>query len=272
IGVARRLGEVVVGLGLDFDNFRPERGEGFHLQRVARYSVTDPSRGDDLELGHASPPFSLLASAGGTQSQARLACGCGSHCGPALPALVSSVAGVAGVIAVGRLLWGWQAGALAGLIVVTTPLYFNMSHQILPDGMLNAWLVWALYWLLRGQHAGWSLGPVLAFYACFTGALLSKGPQALAALAAAGVAVAFTGLALLTAEFLTARVTGPARRVQTFASLAAGVFALAVAAAAGVGRASLLHLVHGEDRAYIPEAGWERVAIAALALVACVAL
>jgi len=312
----------------------------------------------------------------------------------AIPALVSSVAGVAGVIAVGRLLWGWQAGALAGLIVVTTPLYFNMSHQILPDGMLNAWLVWALYWLLRGQRAGWSLGPVLAFYACFTGALLSKGPQALAALAAAGVAVAFTdgtamlrrlrpvlgsvlafgvativwllpyqarsqgsfddqvltghyltwyllgpilprftalwaplpsflpwtllvaaapfwwrqspdagrrrialwtatlwllvaisgnyrsryilvvfpGLALLTAEFLTARVTGPARRVQTFASLAAGVFALAVAAAAGVGRASLLRLVHGEDRAYIPEAGWERVAIAALALVACAAL
>src|SRR3989441_3403841 len=312
----------------------------------------------------------------------------------AIPALVSSVAGVAGVIAVGRLLWGWQAGALAGLIVVTTPLYFDMSHQILPDGMLNAWLVWALYWLLRGQRAGWPVGPVLAFYACFAGALLSKGPQALAALAAAGVAVAFTdgsvmlrrlrpvlgsvlafgvativwllpyqarsqgsfddqvltghyltwyllgpilprftalwaplpsflpwtllvaaapfwwrqspdagrrrialwtatlwllvaisgnyrsryilvvfpGLALLTAEFLTARVTGPARRVRTFASLAAGVFALAVAAAAGVGRASLLRLVHGEDRAYIPEAGWERVAIAALALVACVAL
>src|SRR2546422_5887867 len=45
---------------------------------------------------------------------------------------------------------------------------------------------------------GWSLGPVLAFYACFTGALLSKGPQALAALAAAGVAVAFTdGTAML---------------------------------------------------------------------------
>src|SRR5207245_9791446 len=70
--------------------------------------------------------------------------------------------------------------------------------------------------------------------------------------------VVFPGLALLTAEFLTARVTGPARRVQTFASLAAGVFALAVAAAAGVGRASLLRLVHGEDRAYIPEAGLER--------------
>ena len=34
--------------------------------------------------------------------------------------------------------------------------------------------------------------PLLAFYACLTGGLLSKGPQALAALAAAGVAVAVT--------------------------------------------------------------------------------
>jgi len=31
---------------------------------------------------------------------------------------------------------------------------------------------------------------LLAFYACLTGGLLSKGPQALAALAAAGVAIA----------------------------------------------------------------------------------
>src|SRR5207249_11242263 len=70
----------------------------------------------------------------------------------AIPALVSSVAGVAGVIAVGRLLWGWQAGAVSGLILATTPLYFGLSHQVVPDGMLNAWLVWALYWLLRSEE------------------------------------------------------------------------------------------------------------------------
>src|SRR2546422_9114729 len=54
----------------------------------------------------------------------------------AIPPPVSSVAGGAGGIAVGRLLWGWQGGALAGLIVVTTPPYFNMSHQNLPDRVL----------------------------------------------------------------------------------------------------------------------------------------
>jgi len=110
----------------------------------------------------------------------------------ALPALVSSLCGVAGVIAVGRLVWGWQTGAVAGLILATTPLYFEMGHQVLPDGMLNAWLVWALYWLLRAERAGWSLPPVLAFYGCVTAALLAKGPQALTALAAAAVALAFT--------------------------------------------------------------------------------
>ena len=110
----------------------------------------------------------------------------------AIPPVVASLVGVIGVIAIGRLLWGWWTGAVAGLVLVTTPFHFEMSHQVLPDLMLNAWLVWALYWLLRAQRAGWSLGPLLAFYACLTGGLLSKGPQALAALAAAGMAVVVT--------------------------------------------------------------------------------
>jgi len=104
--------------------------------------------------------------------------------------VIASLVGVIGVIAIGHLLWGWWTGVVAGLVLVTTPFHFEMSHQVLPDLMLNAWLVWALYWLLRAQRGGWRLGPLLAFYACLTGGLLSKGPQALAALAAAGVAIA----------------------------------------------------------------------------------
>ena len=108
----------------------------------------------------------------------------------AIPPVIASLVGVIGVIAIGHLLWGWWTGVVAGLVLVTTPFHFEMSHQVLPDLMLNAWLVWALYWLLRAQRGGWRLGPLLAFYACLTGGLLSKGPQALAALAAAGVAIA----------------------------------------------------------------------------------
>ena len=116
----------------------------------------------------------------------------------ALPAVLSSVASTAGVIAVGQLLWGWPAGLLAGLILVTTPLNFEMSHQVLPDVMLNAWLVWALYWFVRAERAGWARGPLAGFYACLAVGLLCKGPQALAGLAAAAAAVAATdGVAAL---------------------------------------------------------------------------
>lgn len=110
----------------------------------------------------------------------------------AIPPVIASLVGVLGVMAIGCLLWGWWTAAIAGLVLVTTPFHFEMSHQVLPDLMLNAWLVWALYFLLRAQRGGWRLGPLLAFYACLTGGLLSKGPQALAALAAAGAAVAVT--------------------------------------------------------------------------------
>ena len=82
----------------------------------------------------------------------------------AIPSLVSALAGVAGVVQIGRLLWGWPTGLLAGLILATTPTYFENSHRVLPDMMMTAWLVWALYWLLRARRAAWTTRPVLAFY------------------------------------------------------------------------------------------------------------
>jgi 4-amino-4-deoxy-L-arabinose transferase-like glycosyltransferase len=134
----------------------------------------------------------------------------------AIPAVMSALAGVAGVIAIGTLLWGWRAGALAGLMLITTLCQFEIGHQVLPDVMLNAWLVWTLYWLLRAQRAGWASGPLIAFYACIAGGVMTKGPPALAALPAAAVAVALTeghrtlrrlasvpGLAILAAVTLT---------------------------------------------------------------------
>lgn len=77
----------------------------------------------------------------------------------AIPPVIASLVGVIGVIAIGHLLWGWWIGVVAGLVLVTTPFHFEMSHQVLPDLMLNAWLVWALYWLLRARRGGWRLGP-----------------------------------------------------------------------------------------------------------------
>ncbi len=110
----------------------------------------------------------------------------------AIPAVISALVGIAGVIAIGNLLWGGRAGALAGLMLITTLCQFEIGHQVLPDVMLNAWLVWALYWLLRAQRADWASGPLTAFYVCIAGGVLTKGPPALAALPAAAVAVALT--------------------------------------------------------------------------------
>lgn len=116
----------------------------------------------------------------------------------AIPPVLAAIAAVAGVVAIGWRLWGWTTGALAGLVLATTPLHFDMAHQVLPDIMLSAWLVWALYFLVSAARSGWAVAPLVGLYVCLTAALLSKGPAALAGVAAAAVAVGFTdGLATL---------------------------------------------------------------------------
>jgi 4-amino-4-deoxy-L-arabinose transferase-like glycosyltransferase len=110
----------------------------------------------------------------------------------ALPSIVSAIAGVAGVIAIGSLLWGVRAGAMAGLVLATTPNYFVFAHRSLADVMMTAFMVWALYFLLRARRDG-DPGSLFGFYACLGGAMLSKGPPGLAAVVAAGVATWLEG-------------------------------------------------------------------------------
>ena len=110
----------------------------------------------------------------------------------AIPAVASALLGVAGVVAVGCRLWSVQAGLLAGLILTTTPSYFVFAQRSLPDVMMTAFIIWALYFLLRLGPDG-AVRPLVGFYACVGGAMLSKGPAGLAALAAAIVATWRTG-------------------------------------------------------------------------------
>jgi 4-amino-4-deoxy-L-arabinose transferase-like glycosyltransferase len=282
------------------------------------------------------------------------------------------------------------------LILATTPLHFEMAHQVLPDMLLSACLVWALYFFVSAADSGWPLARIVGFYACLTGALLSKGPQALAAVAAAGVAVTLTdgvatlrklrpvlggvamlavatvvwlapyhlhsagrfggqvigghymtwyllgslparleslavplgvflpwtvllvaaplwwrqspdagrrrvvlwtatlwvltalsgnfrsrymlpvlpGLALLTAELVTAPVTGRAGRALRSAALACAALCLVTAVAAPLPalHAAIARTLPAEDRAFLPTAVWEQTAIAAFALVGVAAL
>jgi 4-amino-4-deoxy-L-arabinose transferase-like glycosyltransferase len=109
-----------------------------------------------------------------------------------LPSLISAIIGVAGVFAIGRKLWNVRAGALAALILTTTPNYFVFAQQSLADVMMTASMVWALYFLLCARD-GSSVGSLVGFYACIGTAMLCKGPPGLSALAAAIVTAGVEG-------------------------------------------------------------------------------
>ena len=110
----------------------------------------------------------------------------------AVPSAVFALAGVAGVVAIGSFLWSMCAGVLAGLILTTTPSYFVFAHRPLADVMMSAFMVWALYFLLRARRDG-ALAPLIGFYAFVGAAMLSKGPPGLAALVAAVIATWLAG-------------------------------------------------------------------------------
>ena len=107
----------------------------------------------------------------------------------AIPSILSSVATVGSVVAIGTLCWGWTPGLLAGLILATITSFFALGNLVLADVMVTAWLTWALYCLLRARREGWPPGLLTAFYLCVGAGILSKGPMAFVALAAAAVPV-----------------------------------------------------------------------------------
>ena len=89
------------------------------------------------------------------------------------------------VVAIGRRQWDTDIGLAAGLVLATAPFFYFMSHQVLSDMMMTAWLAWALYFLLRARRAAAPGRLLVGFYLCLAGALASKGPAALMGLAAA---------------------------------------------------------------------------------------
>jgi len=109
----------------------------------------------------------------------------------ALPAVLSSIATVAAVFAIGARTWGAGAGAMAALVLASTIGFFAIGHHGQSDVMVTAWTWWALYGLLAARRAGYPALPLIVFYACVAGAILSKGPMGLLGLAAGFATVAF---------------------------------------------------------------------------------
>jgi 4-amino-4-deoxy-L-arabinose transferase-like glycosyltransferase len=102
-----------------------------------------------------------------------------------LASILCALATLLAVVAIGRRQWGVETGLAAGAVLVTAPYFYFMSHQVLSDVMLAAWLAWALYFLLGAHRAPAPSRMLVGFYLCLAGALATKGPPALMGLAAA---------------------------------------------------------------------------------------
>ena len=66
-----------------------------------------------------------------------------------IPSIAAALATLLGVFAIGRRLSGAHTGFIALVVLATSPGFFFLSHEVLPDMMFTAWLTWALYFLLR---------------------------------------------------------------------------------------------------------------------------
>jgi 4-amino-4-deoxy-L-arabinose transferase-like glycosyltransferase len=108
----------------------------------------------------------------------------------ALPAVVSSLATVAATFAIGAHVWSTGVGGMAALALTSTIGFFAIGHHAQSDVMVTAWTWWALYFLLQARRVGFGTAPLVGFYACLAGAIMSKGPMGLLGLAAGAVAIA----------------------------------------------------------------------------------
>jgi len=108
----------------------------------------------------------------------------------ALPAVLSSIATVAAVFAIGARTWGVGTGGMAALVLASTIGFFAIGHRGQSDVMVTAWTWWALYGVLVARRTGYAALPLVGFYTCVAGAIMSKGPMGLLGLAAGFVAVA----------------------------------------------------------------------------------
>jgi 4-amino-4-deoxy-L-arabinose transferase-like glycosyltransferase len=102
-----------------------------------------------------------------------------------LASILSALATLLAVIAIGRARWSLEVGLGGAMVLATAPYFYFMSHQVLSDVMMTAWLAWALYFLLTARSAAAPTARLVGFYLCVAGALGSKGPAALMGLAGA---------------------------------------------------------------------------------------
>src|SRR5258705_209226 len=102
-----------------------------------------------------------------------------------IASVLSALAALLAGIALGRRHWSPEVGLAGAMVLATAPYFYFMSHQVLSDMMMTAWLAWALYFLVTARATPTPTGHLVGFYLCVAGALATKGPAALTGLAGA---------------------------------------------------------------------------------------
>ncbi len=102
-----------------------------------------------------------------------------------IASVLSALVALLAVIALGRRQWSPEVGLAGALVLATAPYFYFMSHQVLSDMMMTAWLAWALHFLVTARSAPAPTARLVGFYLCVAGALATKGPAALMGLAGA---------------------------------------------------------------------------------------
>ncbi len=70
-----------------------------------------------------------------------------------IPSAVFALAGVLAVFFVANLLFGPRIALFSGFILATTGEYFRVAHWVIVDGALACFVLWAMYFFLRGYLA-----------------------------------------------------------------------------------------------------------------------
>lgn len=143
----------------------------------------------------------------------------------ALPSALAAIATALAVYALGRDMFGREAGRVAALVALTTVGVFVYARIGMPDMLMTAWITGSFVFLwpmTRGRRPHAWLG----FYGCLAGAFWSKGPAGFLPLV---VALAWAAAGWRTGRW---RLLAPARGLALLAALVAPWFVIGLASSA----------------------------------------
>ena len=96
-----------------------------------------------------------------------------------MPSVLAGIGTILITFGIGRRLFGWRAGALAGLLLLTTAMFVSWARTASAD-LLNLFAIWAMFWCFLAGGGEGKLKYLVLLYGIGGLASFLKGPVALA--------------------------------------------------------------------------------------------